>query len=176
MPKEPRISALSACWDVMGAERFLKDKFTNTEWQIYNKILAKENPLKTSSVGRIFDGIAALLGIMDKQTYEGEAAMQLEAMATQYFKQHGLAFSSSYFMEGAHYYRIPTKSLMANIIIDLQKGKTADFIAAKFHYSLMKLVKIVANNGKIKKIAFSGGVFQNGLLVDLMNTSFKCRF
>lgn len=168
MPKEPRISALSACWDVMGAERFLKDKFTNTEWKIYNKLLAKENPLKTSSVGRIFDAVAALLGILDKQTYEGEAAMQLEAMATEYFKQHGLAFSSSYFMEGAHYYRIPTKSLMTNIIMDLQKGKAADFIAAKFHYSLMKLVKIVANNGKIKKIAFSGGVFQNGLLVDLI--------
>ena len=89
-------------------------------------------------------------------------------MATEYFVQHGLDFSSSYFMEGAHYYRIPTKSLMTSIIMDLQKGKAVDFIAAKFHYSLMKLVKIVANNLKIKQIAFSGGVFQNGLLVDLI--------
>ena len=168
MPKEPRISALSACWEVKGMEFFLKEKFTQTEWQIYTKILSKVNPLKTSSVGRIFDGVAALLGIMDKQTYEGEAAMQLEQLATEYFKQHGLNFSSSYFSEGMNYYQIPTQSLMTNIIMDLQKGKAKDFIAAKFHYSLMKLVQIIANNLDVKQIAFSGGVFQNGLLVDLM--------
>ena len=180
MPKEPRISAMSACWDVMGAECYLKNKFTKTEWSIYNKLLNKENPLKTSSVGRIFDAVASLLGIMDKQTYEGEAAMQLETMALQYFKKHGLDFGSSYFQEGAHYYRIPTKSLMANIVIDLQKGKAKDFIAAKFHFSLMKMIKIVANNLKIKKIAFSGGVFQNSLLVDLilhhLHTDFELFF
>lgn len=168
MPKEPRISALSACWDIMGMEHFLKDKFTEIEWNIYTKILTKKNPLKTSSVGRIFDGVAALLGIMDKQTYEGEAAMQLEALATSYFKKNGLHFSSSYFLEGTPYDHIPTKSLMTNIIMDLQKGKPKDFIAAKFHFSLMKLIKIIANNLRIKKIAFSGGVFQNGLLVDLI--------
>ena len=176
MPKEPRISALSACWDVMGAEDFLKEKFSKTEWQIYKNLLKKESRLQTSSVGRIFDAVASLLGIMDKQTYEGEAAMQLEAIATNYFKKHGLNFSSSYFMEGAHHYRIPTKSLMTNIIMDLQKGKRKDFIAAKFHYSLMNLIKVIANNLKIRNIAFSGGVFQNCLLVDLILHHLKANF
>jgi len=152
----------------MGMESFLKEKFTETEWQIYTKILSKENQLKTSGVGRIFDAVAALLDMMDKQTYEGEAAIQLEQLATEYFKQHGLDFSSSYFLEEEHYNRIPTKLLMTNIIMDLQKGKAKDFIAAKFHFSLMKLVQIIASNLKIKQIAFSGGVFQNGLLVDLI--------
>ncbi len=176
MPKEPRISALSACWDVMGAEDFLQHKFSQTEWQVYSHLLKKENTLQTSSVGRIFDAVASLLGIMDQQTYEGEAAMQLETMALQYFKANGLDFPSSYFMEGAHYYRIPTQSLMTNILMDLQKGKAKDFIAAKFHFSLMKIIKIVANNLKIEKIAFSGGVFQNGLLVDLIQHHLKSDF
>ena len=168
MPKEPRISALSTCWEVMRAMDFLESKFSKTEWNIYCKLLAKENPLQTSSVGRIFDAVASLLGIMDKQSYEGEAAMQLEALATSYFKKHGLEFSESYFREGAHYYRIPTKTLMTHLIMDLKKGKAKDFIAAKFHFSLMKIIKIVANNLKISKICFSGGVFQNSLLVDLI--------
>lgn len=176
MPKEPRISALSACWDVIGAEVFLRDKFSPSEWQVYSRLLEKGNALQTSSLGRIFDAVASLLGIMDQQTYEGEAAMRLETMALQYFKANGLDFPSSYFMEGAHYYRIPTQSLMTNILMDLHKGKAKDFIAAKFHFSLMKIIKIVANNLKIEKIAFSGGVFQNGLLVDLIQHHLKNDF
>lgn len=168
MPKEPRIAALSACWGVMGMETILKEKFTKIEWQVYSKLLTKESPLQTSSVGRIFDAVASLLGILDKQSYEGEAAMQLEAMALQYFKKNGLDFPSSYFLEGLPHNRISTKSLMTAIIIDLQTGKSKAFIAAKFHYSLIKLVKTVANNLNITNISFSGGVFQNGVLVDLL--------
>ncbi len=168
MPREPRISALSACWDVVGAEEFLKDKFSKTEWQIYHKLLQKDAPLQTSSLGRIFDAVASLLGILDKQTFEGEAAMRLEALATSYFKKNGLDFSSSYFQEDLLEDRIPTKALMDNIIKDLWSGQAKDFIAAKFHFSLVKLIKTIADNFEIKKLAFSGGVFQNGLLLDLI--------
>ena len=168
MPREPRISALSACWDEMGAEAVLKDKFTPTEWKIYRQLLDKEDGLRTSSVGRLFDAVASLLGLMDQQTYEGEAAMRLEALATGYFRKHGLQFDSSYFREGAHYYRIPTRSLMSGILLDLQKKKEPAYIAAKFHYSLAKLVGIVATHLQLRRIAFSGGVFQNSLLVDLI--------
>jgi hydrogenase maturation protein HypF len=176
MPKEPRISALAACWDVEGAEGYLKDKFSATEWQIYMKMLKKGSQLSTSSVGRIFDAVASLLGVMDRQTYEGEAAMQLEAMATQYFQQHGLDSQKGYLSKDSYLNKIPTKVLMHGIIQDLRKGKNKDFIAARFHYSLMQLIIDVAHNLNIKKIAFTGGVFQNGLLVDLIRHNMDLKF
>ena len=55
---------------------------------------------------------------------------------------------------------------MQSIIIDIKKGKAKNYIAAKFHYSLVCLIDIVAQHLSIEKICFSGGVFQNALLVD----------
>ena len=176
MPKEPRISALSACWDLVGAEDFVREKFTETEWHIYGKMLQKGSALKTSSVGRIFDAVASLLGILDKQTYEGEAAMQLEALAEQYFRKHSWSFQESYFQKEEYIENIPTKLFMSGVIQDLKKGKAKDFIAAKFHYSLMKLIKFIAKELNTKRIAFSGGVFQNSVLVDLIIHHLKDEF
>jgi hydrogenase maturation protein HypF len=168
MPKEPRISALSLAHDVYGAEDFLDKKFTHTEGVLYRKMLAQENVLQTSSVGRLFDGVASLLDLADKVSYEGEAAMLLEDLAMSFFKTHGLDFSESYITKGSSYYRVPTKTLIQNIVFDLKKGKNKDLIAAKFHVSLVKIIQKVARNVGCKKLAFSGGVFQNSLLVDLI--------
>jgi hydrogenase maturation protein HypF len=168
MPKEPRISALSACWGIPGIEDVLKDKFSETEWQVYTNLLGKKNNLKTSSVGRIFDAVASLLGIMDKQTFEGEAAMRLEEIALCYFKKNGLESSISYLSKKTNYDQIQTQELMTNIILDIKRGKSVEFIAAMFHCSLMEAIAIVARKSEIKKIALSGGVFQNSLLVDLI--------
>ncbi len=167
MAKEPRIAALAACWPVEGAEDFLKAKFTPTEWRLYTKMLQKGNALKTSSVGRIFDAVASLLGLSDVQSYEGEAALLLETLAWQYFQKNGFSFHESYFPENFKG-DIPTATLMRGIVQDMKKGKSKSFIAAKLHFSFIKLVKKVANQLKIRNIAFSGGVFQNSLLVDLM--------
>ncbi len=168
MPKEPRISALTASWNVLRAERLLRDKFSDTELKIYSKLLDKKDNLKTSSVGRLFDAVASLIGLVDQQSYEGEAAMRLETLATDYFKKHGLAFSESYFTPNPDDQNICVKSLIDRIALDLQKGVPHDYVAAKFHFSLVQIIEKIATDLKIEKIAFSGGVFQNGLLVDLI--------
>ncbi len=168
MPKEPRISALSLAHDVMGAEEILSKKFSNTEGVLYRKLLKQDGVLQTSSVGRLFDGVASLLDLGDKMSYEGEAAMLLEDLAFSFIKKQGLDFNESYISEGTSYYRVPTKTLIQNIVFDINKGKNRDLIAAKFHVSLVKIIKKVAQNVGCKKLAFSGGVFQNSLLVDLI--------
>lgn len=167
MPREPRLSALSFCKGVVGSEAILQPKFSTAEWRLYQKILSK-NSLKTSSVGRIFDAVASVLGLMDKATYEGEAALLLEAMATSYFTRHGYSFSENYLENTDIMSTIPTQKLAEGIVIDLQQGYPADRIAAKFHFSLVKIVETIAKQQGIGRLAFSGGVFQNVVLVDLL--------
>jgi hydrogenase maturation protein HypF len=175
MALEPRISAICACKDTWFLPDNLKEKFTGTEWNNYQTLIASSN-LFSSSVGRIFDAVASLLDICDVQHYEGEAAMRLQLMAESYVEINGFSMDESYFKEESHYYRIPTASLLQGIIIDLKKERPRPYIAAKFHYSLVFLIAIVANNVKSRKICFSGGVFQNSLLADWIQHEYGGKF
>lgn len=168
MSKEPRLSAMSIIDEVLGGDALIKIKFTDAEWTYYKKLLQSEAKINCCSVGRIFDAVASLLGLSDKQSYEGEAAMLLQTLAETYTDANGYDIRESYFMDGAHFYRVSTSSLFSSIIRDILKNKPASLIAAKFHFSLVHLIEIVANNLGVKKVAFSGGVFQNSLLVDMI--------
>ena len=172
---EPRIAALCATSDTWPQPTELKEKFADAEWNNYQSLI-ETTTLFSSSVGRIFDAVASLLDICDKQTYEGEAAMYLQALAEEYVDENGFVMDESYFKEGSHYYRIPTASLMQGIIIDIKKGKQRNYIAAKFHYSLVCLIDIVAKNVETGKICFSGGVFQNALLVDWIQKEYSSKY
>lgn len=165
MPREPRISLFCLMHDLAEFKEIIKSKFTEQEWKIYQKILLN-NTLKTSSVGRIFDGVASLLNLTEKQTFEGESALQVEELAGNYFQENGYDFPETYLP--ISFKNVPTKLIISGIVDDLQQQKSKEFIAAKFHFSLVKSVEIIAQKLNIKQIALSGGVFQNSVLVDLM--------
>jgi hydrogenase maturation protein HypF len=65
-----------------------------------------------------------------------------------------------------HY--LSTQSLMKEIIIKIKDGENKPEIAAWFHVKLVLIIQRVADNSSCGKICFSGGVFQNGLLIDLV--------
>ncbi|MCX6217336.1 carbamoyltransferase HypF [Spirosoma sp.] len=171
MPREPRLSALSLAVYVPGADELLRPKFTEKEWNLYSKLpelaqTAGKNRLKTSSAGRLFDAVAALLGLADKVSYEGEAALLLENCAARYVRTNGFTIAQSYLPETLLTTRIPTQIIVEGVVNDLQAGLPVDQIAATFHYTLVQAVAAVAQQTGSRQLAFSGGVFQNGLLVD----------
>lgn len=172
---EPRIAALCASYNVSEQSALLKEKFSVTEWNNYYSLI-KTAKLFTSSVGRIFDAVASLLGICDKQTYEGEAAMYLQTLAEDYVAENGLIMDGSYFEEGAPLNRVPTDALMRGIMMDIENGKATNYIAAKFHYSLVCLIGSIAMDMGVNYICFSGGVFQNALLVDWIKNKYAGKY
>ncbi len=167
MPREPRISALALAHREEEAQDLLKPAFRDEEWRIYRHLLQRGGGLKSSSVGRLFDAMAALILGIRLQTYEGEAASLLEQAAYRYFRKNGLTTRFSYLNETGLSANL-TSLLLQKVLRDLRAGLDRDFIAAKFHISLAHYVDLLAEERGYNKLAFSGGVFQNACLVDLL--------
>jgi hydrogenase maturation protein HypF len=161
MAKEPRLSLLS----LLNEEDrgIIKEKFSKTEWNVYNKLL-KQNSLKTSSVGRLFDAVASALNIIDINTFEAEAAMLLEDCANSTNSDECIDL-----LGYKKYDRIPSK-LLLRIIVKAYKEDSISkaFIARSFIYTLAKIIIKIAKQNNIKIIVCSGGVFQNTILISML--------
>jgi hydrogenase maturation protein HypF len=168
MSLDARLSALAVFGDCLGATKKLEPLFSEKEWRLYSKMIHKVDSIKTSSVGRLFDAVAGILGLNSIQNYEGQAAMQLERAARNYLKRNNFSPRTSYVPPDSGYYRISTSSIAQKIILDIDKGRDRSYIAATFHNSLVQIIANVAHHTGCQKLGFSGGVFQNQLLVDMI--------
>jgi hydrogenase maturation protein HypF len=166
MSLEPRISALCLIRDVQNNEGLIDKKFEDRELRNFDVILQK-GKLYASSVGRIFDGVSSILDLTDYNTYEGEAAMYLEALAVTYLEDH-TDFKEHYDVGISETGVINTSELISGILQDKNQGLDRAWIAAKFHVTLAFIIENFMKKFKYKKVAFSGGVFQNNLLVELI--------
>lgn len=167
MPKEPRVSALAICFNLTDSESILKAKFSDTEWNIYRKLIKNGSRLQSSSIGRLFDAASSIILGIDKQSYEGEAAMLLEHQAYKYFRKHAPGMRISYLWEQ----ELPenfTRFIMESLLKDINDGLDQELLAAKFHITLIDYIGGIAERHRMNKLAFSGGVFQNAWLVDLL--------
>ncbi len=163
MSIEPRIAALAYFNNIQKAQPILNKKFSSVEWNNYSRIIHNPN-LLTSSMGRWFDAIASVLNLCDINDFEGQAAMLLEDKASNYVDVETINSYPIKIEEG-----IIDLTVINNMIIeDIVSGTASDKIAIRFHFTLVEIIQTVAALNDLKHLAFSGGVFQNALLVDLI--------
>ena len=123
----------------------------------------------TSSCGRLFDGISALLGIRGTVDYEAQAAIELEMAAPDDFQGTDSYPFSIAEQDGVKIVKL--SELFQAVIHDVENRLSIGTISAKFHRAIAQIAaemcqRIAAERG-IRKVALSGGVFQNRLLLRL---------
>ena len=133
------------------------DEIEMVLFMLKNKI---NTPL-TSSSGRIFDAVSALLGVCRNSTYHAEAPMRLEAIANSH--ETG---TYSFTNNGT----ISLKPAFEEMITDLSTQMDITTISGKFHNTIVHIIlenaRKIAQETGIKKIALSGGTFQNRLILE----------
>lgn len=132
---------------------------------------------ETSSMGRFFDAAASLIGVRDNVTYEGQAAIELEAIAL-----NNSLSTYDYDIVKEEFYVIKPEKIILGIIKDRLSGKQASTMSDKFHNTIISLAKdmckLIRKDTGINEVALSGGVFQNcillkGLINELENENFS---
>lgn len=115
----------------------------------------------TSSAGRLFDAVAALLGVRDEVTYEGQAAIELEHLVDP-------AECGSYLVPVVGGV-VQVSSLVRAVVDDVVAGTAPGRVAARFHHAVVDLVSDVClqlrERHGLSTVALSGGVFQNSVLL-----------
>jgi len=174
--------------DVTGSPGFIRTKqshgvpvtqVTEVEMEVIKRqIERKINSPLTSSMGRLFDAISALLGIRGEVDYEGQAAVELEMAAYSSVLARGVSDETVSTARESYPYRIVEdegvrivrlKDLLSAVIEDLQHGVSRGRVSVRFHNTVAEVTnemcRLLADETGITRVALSGGVFQNRLLL-----------
>ena len=165
--KEPRRSALGLLYEMYGDDIFemsfdFLNSFSNSEKNNLRQMLDKKiNTQRTSSTGRLFDAVAAILNINHKMSYEGQAAMMLEFSTLQ-----GIDDTYPFNLVKKEITIIDWEKTIKSILADVQNKISLNIISTKFHNTMTEIITNVALQFKIENVALSGGVFQNAYLLE----------
>jgi hydrogenase maturation protein HypF len=166
--REPRRAALALLYDTFGEAALAWDDlapvadFDAGERRILAAMLGRgvNAPLVTS-MGRLFDGVAALAGLTQRAGFEGEAAMALEAAA-----DPGVGDAYPCSIEAGTPLLLDWRPVIAGVVGDVRRGRSPARIAARFHNTLAECIIRIAEAAGHEQVALSGGCFQNRLLVE----------
>jgi len=169
--RNPYRMALSFLFCLLGKKLFHRNldflsRLDGKEVEIViEQVKRKFNSPLTSSCGRLFDAVSSLIGVRDSISYEGQAAIELEMEAGE---EIGDSYGWDFFEEDDQLV-VDTWEIIREILEDLQKGVPVSTISAKFHQTVVSFTlgvcETIREKEGLNKVALSGGVFQNRLLL-----------
>lgn len=167
-----------------GAARLLDSLDEQTRRVTATMIERGINSPRTSSMGRLFDAAAAILGICDKATYEGEPAIELEAAAWRALSSESACltgniagFSVTESSRPDAHHVLNSRSLIEALLEGIRAGAAAYRLALDFHIAIARssarIAREICARESIDTVALSGGVFMNRLLLQLLTHELK---
>ncbi len=178
--REPRRIALALLQQLSSLKKIephlldplLLQLFAPSELDILQQMLHKKiRTFTTSSIGRLFDGIAALLGFSQKISFEGEAAISLEHLQTHLADPRLASTISNFSTYPIHFINSNDKILfdwipmLFAIFQELHEKTPRDIIARRFHLTMTQLVLLSAQKIGHTNVILTGGCFQNTTLL-----------
>jgi len=168
--KEPWRMAVSYLYHAFGEEfqnldlPLLKEIETEKVSILREMISKNVNSPLTSSLGRLFDGVAAICGIRRQVNFEGQAAMEFEMLAAGPTNQ-----IYDYQWETGKIYRLLPAPIIDGVVADMQNRVPIVQIGAKFHATLIRLFAEfcdhIRQESDLNRVVLSGGCFQNAILL-----------
>jgi hydrogenase maturation protein HypF len=128
----------------------------------------------TTSVGRLFDAVASLLGVRQRVSYEAQAAIELEALARTVARSDAPRYDGCITLDGGVLDPAP---LIAAMLADVDSGIDRSMIAAGFHEAFgratVALAALTATAAGLPTVALTGGVFQNARLTEVVESGLR---
>lgn len=167
-----------------GAARLLDSLDEQTRRVTATMIERGINSPRTSSMGRLFDAAAAILGICDKATYEGEPAIELEAAAWRALSSESACltgniagFSVTESSRPDAHHVLNSRPLFEALLEGIRTGVPAGKLALDFHVTIARASARIASEICVREdldtVVLSGGVFMNRLLLRLLTHELK---
>jgi hydrogenase maturation protein HypF len=183
--KEPGRTALGLLYEIMGSKAFSLRKlptlssFADSQLTLLGQMLEKgfQAPW-TTSVGRIFDGVASLAGLRQRVDFEGQAAMDLEfaiddggvsdcyPFAVMDSRDGNAGAADQTAPKPSAGFIVDWEPLILAILADLDNGAAVGKVARKFHNTLAQVIVEVATRIGERRIVLTGGCFQNKYLLE----------
>jgi len=130
-------------------------------------IEGKINSPLSSGLGRLFDGVTALIGVRRQVSFEGQAAMELEMLATEF---QGQPYPFELIKTKGKPYLLDVTSMIKSMVSAMERGQNRCEIAASFHRTLIDLFVVTTHAARqqtgLERVALSGGCFQNKILLE----------